>query len=62
MLSETYPRRSPAWVAPPPITLESLPAVLQAAVLSERTDQPVSVSTANRAARAYREARTTRAA
>lgn len=57
LLSDAFPHRSPHWVAPPPITLESLSAVLQAAVLSVHTGTTVSVSTANRAAQKYRESR-----
>ena len=56
LTGDAWPRRSRSWVEPPPFGLLTLDARLQAPVLEAFTGQRVSVSTANRLARAHREA------
>lgn len=57
LAGDAWPQRSRSWVSPPPFGMLSLPARLQAPVLSAFAGVEVSVSTAHRIARAYREAR-----
>lgn len=52
---EFLPRLAPAWVTPPPLSMQSLSTTLQAHVLEHVTGLVVSRSTANRIARRYRE-------
>lgn len=53
---DAWCRSSRSWVSPPPLAMLSLPARLQGPVLSGFSGVEVSVSTAHRIARAYREA------
>lgn len=48
------PRNAPAWVTPPPLTMEGLTATVQAVLLERSTGQPCSRSRANRVARWFR--------
>jgi len=52
---DAWCRASRSWVSPPPLGMLSLPARLQGPVLSAFSGVEVSVSTAHRIARAYRE-------
>ena len=54
LAGDAWPQRSRSWVSPPPFGMLSLPARLQAPVLSAFAGVEVSVSTAHRIARAYR--------
>lgn len=56
LAGDAWPQQSRSWLSPPPFGMLSLPARLQAPVLSEFAGVEVSVSTAHRIARAYREA------
>lgn len=56
LTGDAWPQPSRSWVEPPPFGMLSLPARLQGPVLSEFAGVEVSVSTAHRIARAYRDA------
>lgn len=57
LYGDSWTRLSRRWVQPPPLDMLSLPARLQAPVISDLGGVEISVSTANRIAREYRESR-----